>query len=120
PFEIHDIFSFLDSDSPPPENPASSTSAAAAAEDRRRRRMISNRESAKRSRIRKKQHAEDVVSEWNRLQVENRGLKNRLCAFDWHRRSARIDSESLVHESTRLRIRLDGLRRLLQHRAQQQ
>ncbi|KAK6913696.1 Basic-leucine zipper domain [Dillenia turbinata] len=40
-------------------------------DERKRRRMISNRESARRSRMRKRQHVEDLINEVSKLQKAN-------------------------------------------------
>lgn len=73
-------------------------------DERKRRRMISNRESARRSRWRKKRHLENLTDQVNRLKVENRDLKNRLgllvqqCHVAW-RENDRLSSEFLALQS---------------------
>ncbi|XP_057973942.1 bZIP transcription factor 44-like [Malania oleifera] len=47
-------------------------------EERKRKRMLSNRESARRSRLRKKRHLENLTSQVNRLRLENQDLSNQL------------------------------------------
>ncbi|XP_050365912.1 basic leucine zipper 4-like [Argentina anserina] len=82
-------------------------------DERKRRRMTSNRESARRSRWRKKRHLEDLTEEASRLKMENRELKNRLgfvtqkCHITWR------ENERLVSESLALRARLSDLNRVL-------
>ncbi|KAK8692464.1 hypothetical protein V6N13_075923 [Hibiscus sabdariffa] len=72
--------SFLEPNEPVSPNYGSegSTRAVYSADERKKRRMISNRESAKRSRWRKKMHLENITEEVNRLSIENRQLKHRL------------------------------------------
>ncbi|KAJ3676076.1 hypothetical protein LUZ60_003488 [Juncus effusus] len=41
-------------------------------DDRKRKRMVSNRESARRSRMKKQQHMEELITEISRLQNENK------------------------------------------------
>ncbi|XP_022774116.1 G-box-binding factor 1-like [Durio zibethinus] len=52
-------------------------------DERKRRRMMPNRESARRSRMRKQKHLENLRNEVNRFSIENRELTNRL-RFVWY------------------------------------
>ncbi|KAJ9696659.1 hypothetical protein PVL29_008729 [Vitis rotundifolia] len=47
-------------------------------DDRKRKRMQSNRESARRSRVRKQQHLDDMLSKAAQLQKENRQIAERI------------------------------------------
>ncbi|XP_058755980.1 bZIP transcription factor 53-like [Vicia villosa] len=49
-------------------------------EEKKRKRMQSNRESAKRSRMRKQKQVEDLTEEAGRLKSENAGLKQKIKA----------------------------------------
>ncbi|CAI0393469.1 unnamed protein product [Linum tenue] len=75
--------------------------------------MVSNRESARRSRWRKKRHLEKLTEQANRLNLENQELKYALgstlsqCNVVW-KANQRLRSESVV-----LRGRLTGLCRTL-------
>ncbi|KAJ9186852.1 hypothetical protein P3X46_002381 [Hevea brasiliensis] len=69
-------------------------------DERKRRRMISNRESARRSRWRKKKHLENLTVQVNQLEIQNRELKKRLgsvlgqCHVLW-RENDRLTTEYL-------------------------
>ncbi|KAI3423452.1 uncharacterized protein J3R85_010946 [Psidium guajava] len=75
-------------------------------DERRRRRMISNRESARRSRMRKQRHLDELWSQVLRLRGENQSLVERLSeATERH--------ETAVREIVRLREEVSDLRQLL-------
>ncbi|KAG8474870.1 hypothetical protein CXB51_031599 [Gossypium anomalum] len=75
-------------------------------DERKRRRMISNRESARRSRMRKQKHLENLRNQANRLRIENRELINRLRFLLYHCYRVRTDNDRLRSESTVLRQKL--------------
>lgn len=82
-------------------------------DEKKKRRMESNRESARRSRWRKKTHLENLTSELKRLKVQNQEFKNRfsmtLCANQLVRKeNDRFNAESLV-----LCARLSNLSQIL-------
>ncbi|XP_021285085.1 basic leucine zipper 4 [Herrania umbratica] len=103
PEEVEELLSYLESDEPVSPNSGSEGSSRAiySADERKQRRMISNRESARRSRWRKKRHLENVTEEVNRLNIENQQLKNRLsvainqCYVVW-RENEQLRSESVA------------------------
>lgn len=78
-------------------------------DERKRRRMISNRESARRSRWRKKKHLENLTVQVNRLETQNRELKKRLgsvlgqCHVLWR------ENDRLTTEYLSLQARLQDL-----------
>ncbi|KAJ9166365.1 hypothetical protein P3X46_021135 [Hevea brasiliensis] len=82
-------------------------------DERKRRRMISNRESARRSRWRKKQHLENLEVEVNRLKIQNQELKKLLgsvlgqCHVLWR------ENDQLTTEYLGLQARLSDLRHAL-------
>lgn len=75
-------------------------------DERRRRRMISNRESARRSRMRKQRHLDELWSQVLRLRGENQSLVKRL-------NEAMESHETAVRENARLREEVFDLRQLL-------
>lgn len=75
-------------------------------DDKKLRRMISNRESARRSRMRKQRHLENLRSEVNRLRFENRELVNQL-------RGLQHGCEVLGQENNRLRVETVAIRQKL-------
>ncbi|CAO2833908.1 unnamed protein product [Amaranthus hypochondriacus] len=74
--------------------------------ERKIRRMLSNRLSARRSRLRKKKHLENMKVELNRLKVLNRDLKNRLNLFTYHRYIVSKENERLCCELILLKQKL--------------
>lgn len=126
--ENHDIFSFLRSLTPDRDpNPAGSDPCSAkenraqtVADERQRRRMASNRESARRSRMRKQKHLEDLRHQLNRLRSENRDITNRLAVLSHHCHLLWRDNNRLRAESVLLSRRLSDLRRVLVFRQLQQ
>lgn len=82
-------------------------------DERKRRRMESNRESARRSRMRKQKHLENLRNLVNKLRVENRELSNRLRFTVYHVNRVRTENDHLQTEHTILRRRLLYSRRVL-------
>lgn len=82
-------------------------------DERKRRRMISNRESARRSRMRKQKHLENLRNQVNRLRVGNRELTNRVRLVTHHYQLVRNENEQLRSESVILRQRLWDIRQVL-------
>ncbi|XWS33461.1 hypothetical protein CRYUN_Cryun22dG0085000 [Craigia yunnanensis] len=89
-------------------------------EERKRRRMISNRESARRSRMRKQKHLENLRNQVKRLRIENRELTNRLRFVLYHCHRVRTDNDRLRSEYSMLRQKLSDLRQILLFRQLQQ
>ncbi|KAF4375179.1 hypothetical protein CsatB_024117 [Cannabis sativa] len=89
-------------------------------EERKRRRMISNRESARRSRMRKQKHLENLRNEVNRLRVENREVTNRLRFVLYHLQLVRTENGQLRSEHATLRQKLYDIREILLYRQLQQ
>lgn len=82
-------------------------------DERKRRRMMSNRESARRSRKRKQKHLENLSNQANRLMVANRELTNRLRLVMHQTQEFRRENEFLRAEAAVLRQRLWDYRQLL-------
>ncbi|KAL7141542.1 hypothetical protein ABFS83_08G060400 [Erythranthe nasuta] len=82
-------------------------------DERKRRRMLSNRESARRSRMRKQKHTENLRNQANRLKVGNRELMNRLRLVVHQSQMVRSENEYLMSEAAVLRQRLWDIRQLL-------
>ncbi|CAH8320274.1 unnamed protein product [Eruca vesicaria subsp. sativa] len=109
--EITEILAFLKSDES--NSPSGSNKLVAPVEERKRKRTMSNRESAKRSRLRKKRRFEDLTEEVNRLKLKNQELVNQLanvlsCGNAILRENNRFKTESVC-----LEIRLLELYRFL-------
>ncbi|KAF3439087.1 hypothetical protein FNV43_RR17362 [Rhamnella rubrinervis] len=89
-------------------------------DERKRRRMISNRESARRSRMRKQKHLENLRNQVNRFRVENRELTNRLRFVSYHFQRVCTDNLRLRSEYSMLQQKLSDVRQLLLFRQLQQ
>ncbi|GAA0169302.1 hypothetical protein LIER_23820 [Lithospermum erythrorhizon] len=111
PDEIQELLSIIQTDFPVQSTSGSSETnrSVYSFEERKRRRMISNRESARRSRWRKKRQLEDLTNEANRLKVQNRELKNRLSLISYEYFMVQRDSSRLFAESIELKQKLAGL-----------
>lgn len=82
-------------------------------DERKRRRMESNRESARRSRMRKQKHLENLRNLVNKLKVENRELSNRLRFTVYEVNRVRTENDHLQTEHTILRQKLSYSRQVL-------
>ncbi|KAG0450964.1 hypothetical protein HPP92_026658 [Vanilla planifolia] len=87
--------------------------AAYSVEDRRLRRMMSNRESARRSRMRKQRHMEDLRSRVGRLRHEKRNLLDQIAAISGCAVVLQHENQKLRTESSALLHRLSVIRRVL-------
>ncbi|XP_078443035.1 basic leucine zipper 43-like [Wolffia australiana] len=75
-------------------------------EERRRRRMISNRESARRSRLRKQRHLDELQWQVSALRSANRRLID-------HLNRSIADRDQIQSENCRLRLEASDLRQIL-------
>ncbi|XP_020571465.1 ocs element-binding factor 1-like [Phalaenopsis equestris] len=83
------------------------------ADDRRLRRMISNRESARRSRMRKQRHLEDLRSRVGRLRLENSAVAERIAAISCRCTVISHENKLFKAEAAALSRRLFEIRQLL-------
>lgn len=98
--DFNDLFSLLETEIPVQSTSGSETNRLVfSLEERKRRRKISNRESARRSRLRKKNHIERITEQVNRLKAENRDLKNQLWLAAHHCQAAQSETDRLRLES---------------------
>ncbi|CAI9771348.1 unnamed protein product [Fraxinus pennsylvanica] len=114
--EIYELFSLFQSEQHPVQTTSSleSTRSVYSIEERKRRRMISNRESARRSRWRKKTHLMNLENEANSVKIENRKLKIRLCRLTNEYHFVQRDTNLLTLECIDLQQRLARLCQILQ------
>lgn len=78
-------------------------------DERKQRRMISNRESARRSRMRKQRHLDELWSQVVRLRTENRQLIDRLNDLsECHERVA-LENVKLKQEAEELRLAMKDM-----------
>ncbi|PRQ48256.1 putative transcription factor bZIP family [Rosa chinensis] len=96
-----------------PINGSKRTVSVSPVDERKRRRMISNRESARRSRMRKQKHIENLRTQVNRLRIENRELNNRLRFVIYHFQRVHTDNDMLRAEHTMLQQKLSDIRQIL-------
>ncbi|KAK1363692.1 Basic-leucine zipper transcription factor [Heracleum sosnowskyi] len=89
-------------------------------EERKQRRMISNRESARRSRMRKQKHLENLRNQVKRFKIGNRDMMNRLHTIILHSQVVRLENERLQVESVMLQQKLWDMRQILHARLLQQ
>ncbi|KAJ1381763.1 Basic-leucine zipper domain [Sesbania bispinosa] len=82
-------------------------------DERKRRRMISNRESARRSRMRKQRHLENLRNQVNLFRIENRELNNGLQFLLHHCNRLRTENDWLRSERTMLYQKLSNITQIL-------
>ncbi|KAI3669735.1 hypothetical protein L6452_41108 [Arctium lappa] len=83
-------------------------------EQRRRRRKISNREAARRSRLRKQKHLENLRNRLSRYENGSRELMKRLMFVNHHGQIFRRDNQRLRSESVMLQQKLCYLHQVLE------
>ncbi|KAG0501555.1 hypothetical protein HPP92_001627 [Vanilla planifolia] len=90
---------------------AASVAEQAAADLRRFRRMVSNREAARRSRLRKQRQLEDLRSRVGRLRLQKRTMSEHLASVSVVTAAYIQDNDRLAAEFAALRSRLSDIRR---------
>ncbi|XP_047156961.1 basic leucine zipper 4-like [Vigna umbellata] len=101
------------SDKPEPEPAEPDQPVVSVVDERKLRRMISNRESARRSRMRKQRHLENLRNQLNKCRVENRELNNRLQFVLHHFNRLRTENEWLRSQRTLLLQKVANLTQIL-------
>lgn len=101
------------------QRPASSGSGSGSGSDvaideRKRKRMLSNRESARRSRMRKQKQLEDLTDEVTRLQLSNRDLMQKINAKEQNYGAIESANNVLRAQHAELTDRLRSLNSVLQ------
>lgn len=120
-YKHNQVLTTPDSDSPQPIlNTCKNSSPVSVMDERKHKRMKSNRESARRSRMRKQKHLDNLRNQVNRLKVSNRQTMNRLSLLVHQNQSVRRENEYLRSESAMLRQRLWDIRQVLLVRQLQQ
>lgn len=89
-------------------------------DEKKRRRMISNRESARRSRMRKQKQLENLRNQVSRLRTENRELNNKLRFILHHFQRVRTDNGRIRSEFSVLQRKLADIRQIMLFRQLQQ
>ncbi|RZR86270.1 hypothetical protein BHM03_00013442 [Ensete ventricosum] len=79
------------------------------------KRMISNRESARRSRMRKQQHLDELMAQANQLRKENRQLLTNLSLTKQHYAAVEYENSVLRAQVMELRSRLQSLDEILDY-----
>ncbi|KAG0497159.1 hypothetical protein HPP92_001850 [Vanilla planifolia] len=92
---------------------AASVAEHAAADLRRFRRMVSNREAARRSRLRKQRQLEDLRSRVGRLRLQKRTMSEHLASVSVVTAAYLQDNDRLAAEFAALRSRLSDIRRVI-------
>lgn len=115
---LEPVISGSGSDKSKPDSPNDSPNSGS--DEKKRKRMISNRESARRSRMRKQTHLENLRDELNRLKVENRDLTNRVRSVTGHCQLVERENEMLRTELILLGQRLEGIHEILKAKQLQQ
>ncbi|XP_039036256.1 bZIP transcription factor 11-like [Hibiscus syriacus] len=81
--------------------------------ERKRKRMISNRESARRSRMRKQKHLDDLQAQVTQLQNDNHQILNQLNITTQHYLNVETENSVLRAQANELSHRLQSLNEII-------
>ncbi|KAF2543111.1 hypothetical protein F2Q70_00036065 [Brassica cretica] len=82
-------------------------------DERRKKRKSLNRESAKRSRVKKQKHLDEISVQLNQLKIQNRKLKNQLRYIYYHCQRTKMENDRLRLEHRMLHDTLLNVRQVL-------
>ncbi|KAI3769735.1 hypothetical protein L6452_00848 [Arctium lappa] len=88
-------------------------------DDRKKRRMVSNRESARRSRMRKQKHLDDLMTQLSQLRKENNQIISSISVTTQHYMSVEAENSVLSAQVAELTHRLDSLNEIINFMKQQ-
>ncbi|KAJ8763495.1 hypothetical protein K2173_002378 [Erythroxylum novogranatense] len=83
-------------------------------DQRKRKRMISNRESARRSRLRKQKHLDDLLAQVAQLRKENRQIITSVSLTTQHYSTVEAENSILRAQVSELSHRLESLNEIIQ------
>ena len=86
---------------------------AVAVDDRKRKRMLSNRESARRSRMRKQKHIDDLTAQINQLSSDNRQILTSLTVTSQLYMKIQAENSILTAQMAELSSRLESLNEIV-------
>ncbi|XP_002510435.2 bZIP transcription factor 11 [Ricinus communis] len=84
-------------------------------DQRKRKRMLSNRESARRSRMRKQQHLDDLMSQVSQLRKDNSQILTSINITTQHFLNVEAENSILRAQMMELSQRLDSLNEILNY-----
>ena len=82
-------------------------------DERKRKRMISNRESARRSRMRKQKHLDDLMAQLNQLKTENEHIMTTMSVTSQHFLNIESENSVLAAQVAELSNRLQSLNEII-------
>ncbi|CAF1706606.1 unnamed protein product [Brassica oleracea var. botrytis] len=86
---------------------------AVAVDERKRKRMLSNRESARRSRMRKQKHIDDLTAQINQLSSDNRQILTSLTVTSQLYMKIQAENSILTAQMAELSSRLESLNEIV-------